>query len=52
MDDVKYINAFYIVAFGQLQAIIQLLSLACLMKYTPYATHHVYSLLKIENAAF
>ena len=49
----KYRSAFYIVLFGQLQAIIQsIITLACSMRYMPYTTHHVYSLLKIENAAF
>ena len=55
MDVVKYISAFYIliVLFEQLQAIIQsIITLACSMRYMPYTTHHVYSLLKIENAAF
>ena len=53
MDDVKCISAFYMVVFGQLQAIIQsIITLACSMRYMPYSTHRVYSLLKIENAAF
>ena len=53
MDDVEYLSAFYIVLFGQLQAIIQsIITLACPVRYMPYATHHVYSLLKIENAPF
>ena len=53
MDVVKYISSFYIVLFGQLQAIIQsIITLACSMRYMPYTTYHVYSILKIENAAF
>ena len=53
MDVVKYISASYTVLFGQLQAIIQsIITLACSMRYMPYTTHHFYSLLKIENAAF
>ena len=56
-QDGRLESAFYIVLFGQLQAIIQsiiqsIITLACSMRYMPYATHHVYSLLKIENAAF
>ena len=53
MDVVKYISAFYIVLFGQLQAIIQsIITLACSIRYMSYTTHNVYSVLKIENAAF
>ena len=53
MDVVKYISAFYIVLFGQLQAIIQsIIILACSMRYMSYTTHHVYRLLKIENVGF
>ena len=53
MDAVKYISAYYIVQFGQLQAIIQtIITLACSLRYMPYTIRHVYSLLKIENAAF
>ena len=49
---VKYISAFYIMLFGQLQAIIQsVITVACSMRYMPYATHHVYSLLKIEKCS-
>ena len=53
MDDVKYISAFYIELLGQLHAIIQsIITLVSMFSEMPYTTHHVYSLLKIENAAF